>query len=159
MPEQLTQEARALRVDVRNLATTLEVHRQTVISANRRSKYAIIGMIVGIAVAVIATMYAANARELSTDVRGLQNAAAADTTQARTSACIQFNAQRAEIREAIKSSLFALVPPNVTPTPAQLATFDIYNRSVDAGLPYRDCSPAGLAAYFKSPPSDPATSR
>ncbi len=72
------------------------------------------------------------------------------------SACIQFNAQRAEIRAALKDSLVTLVPDPAAISENQRAQLDRYSTSVDAKLPFRDCTPSGLEQYFKNPPADPA---
>lgn len=79
----------------------------------------------------------------------------ADRAQALSSGCIQYNVQRAQTRAALKLSLRALAPPGDL-TPAQQAALDGYGRAVDEQLPFRDCSPAGIDAYYREPPKDPA---
>lgn len=141
-----------LSQDIRDLAPAMERHRQTVLRADRRSKAGIIFGIIGVSVAVVATIYAIDARDLQQEYER-------DQANNRVSACIQFNAQRNEIRQALKDALIALAPPDRPLTPTQQATVDRYAAEVDLKLPYRDCSPAGLEAYFKAPPADPAENK
>lgn len=134
----------------------MEHHRVAVEKANRRSKAGIIAGIVGITVGIASTLYALNAHDTANDVRDLQEQYQADSAQARLSGCIQYNVQRFEIRVAVKDALLALAPPGTPLSDSQKATLERYNGEVDAKLPYRDCSPAGLEQYFKRPPEDPA---
>lgn len=134
----------------------MERHRQTVLRADRRSKAGIIFGIIGVTVAIIATIYAISARDTSRDVKELNEAVIADRADARVAACVQYNVQRDEVRRAVKDALVALAPPSQPLTPAQREVVDRYAAEVDAKLPYRDCTPAGLDAYFKNPPTDPA---
>lgn len=151
MPDNLTRAAEELRDDVRHLSDALEHHRVAVEKADSRAKVGICIGLVGVALVIAAIWLSLVTREDAND-------RADETARARVSSCAQFNVQRNEIRTAIKDALLALAPPGVPLTETQQATVARYAREVDAKLPYRDCSPAGIDAYFKAPPSDPALS-
>jgi hypothetical protein len=104
-------------------------------------------------VAVVVVGLVLDARQ-RTDQRDL------DLADARYAGCVQYNLGQVNTREAIVGGIvdgfrpFAVAAGNA----ADLETFAAdLRRSVDARLPYRDCSPSGLARYLYPPP-DPATS-
>lgn len=70
--------------------------------------------------------------------------------------CVATNVSRASIRDTVKDSLLALVPPGTALTADQQLRIDAYNERVDRGLPFRDCSPEGIEAYLSNQPPDPA---
>lgn len=71
--------------------------------------------------------------------------------------CIQANVAIQKQREAMVTSLLALVPEGTVLRPDQQASIDRYRAAVAVQLPYRDCSPAGIEAFLRNPPTDPAT--
>lgn len=75
----------------------------------------------------------------------------ADRAAARVAACINANDERAQVRQAFVKSVMAVIPANPTPDQAaKVETFlDAYRKGVLAGLPDRDCSPAGIDSYYK----------
>lgn len=83
----------------------------------------------------------------------------AKTQQARVGSCIQFNvnqkAQRDAIVTGIGDALDKLLPadPRSQAFVAQFRTEAAV--TVAAQLPYRDCSPAGIAEFLQHPPADP----
>ena len=135
----------------------LELHRLELVktgkTARRGRRIAILGIFIGLMSAF--GIYKAFAA--TDDVDHLVRANARENAEARVSSCIQFNAQREEIRVAFKTSLLALAPNGAALTPDQQQVVLLYAAAVDKGLPYRDCSPEGIALYFSSPPKDPAT--
>ena len=156
MPEdQLRIIAEGLRHDVQKLAPAMERHRVAVEKANRRSKIGVIVAIIGISVGSLGLFVGYNARETADEVEMINNARAAEQQEVRVASCIQFNAQRNEVRAAVKDALLALVPPGTPLSETQQETVRRYNAEVDNKLPYRDCSPAGITEYFKKPPTDP----
>lgn len=70
--------------------------------------------------------------------------------------CIAANVGRAAIRETVKDSLLALVPAGTVLDDEQELRIVLYNERVDAGLPFRDCSPTGIEAWLLDQPPDPA---
>lgn len=70
--------------------------------------------------------------------------------------CISTNVTRDSIRDTIKDSLLALVPKDTKLTEEQEARIELYNKRVDAGLPFRDCSPEGIKAFLEGNQPDPA---
>lgn len=70
--------------------------------------------------------------------------------------CISSNVSRLAIRNDMKKSLVALVPPGTVLTADQQLQLDAYNKSVDDGLPFRDCSPEGIKDFLEHQPPDPA---
>lgn len=92
-------------------------------------------------------------------VRQSQHEVATNTNRRKAlelSNCIASNVRSLAIRTAIKDSLVALVPPGAVLTEAQQAQVAAYNATVDAQLPYRDCSPDAITFYIEHPPADPA---
>lgn len=69
--------------------------------------------------------------------------------------CIAANVGRDAVRKAVEASLLALVPAGTTLTAEQQARVDLYNAKVEAGLPFRDCSPGGIKAFLEHQPPDP----
>lgn len=146
-----------------HLSDDLEDHKEVLVAADKRSRYArraaIIGIvagIVGVGVGVWGISVGARAQNTADDVNHLTAQSDAEREANKVSSCVQFNVQRKETREAMKLALTSLAPPEANRTEQQRAALETYNKSVDLGLPYRDCSSAGIAAYFKSPPRDPA---
>ena len=146
-----------------HLSDDLDAHKALITGADKRSKYAkaaaLIGLMVGvlgIAVGAAGIGYGRQAQHTADDLKALQDSANADRAANTLSSCIQFNVQRAETRAAMKLALASLAPPVANQTEQQRAALETYSKSVDLGLPYRDCSASGIAAYFKSPPKDPA---
>lgn len=112
---------------------------------------------VGIALlaALGAVVIGARAQATSDDLSSFVSLVEADRAAARVSSCIQANATTESQRAAMVGALRALAPLG-TLSPAAQESLDKYEHEVEARLPYRDCSPAGLAAFFKDPPVDPA---
>lgn len=76
--------------------------------------------------------------------------------EANTANCIAANVGRDAVREAVKDSLLALVPVGTVLDADQKARIALYNERVDAGLPFRDCSVAGIEKFLSVQPPDPA---
>lgn len=116
--------------------------------------WGLVGVVVS--VAVVATIAGITAVR----VEGFVTEREDDRLSDRAAACIQFNVQRFETREVNKKSILTFAPDAqfdiAKLTGPQRALYDAYARVVNEGLPFRDCSVAGLDAYFKSPPKDPA---
>lgn len=163
MPERLTETAIELRRDINQLTLALPDHRRAVDKANRRAKWAIITAIVGITVGLCATIYAVDARDTAKvanttadEVRLLQEQLKADTAAVRVAACIQFNDQRNDVRNAITDGILAFQPDGVPLTGQQQVLLNKYALRVASQLDFRDCSPEGIAEYYRNPPVDPA---
>lgn len=88
------------------------------------------------------------------------DARARDQQEARRGSCVQFNVDQQNKREAITGGIVEALRKLIT-TPEGSAFVDelepVLRESVTSKLPYRDCSPAGIEAFLKKPPSDPAT--
>lgn len=70
--------------------------------------------------------------------------------------CIAANVRSQALRLALKDSLVTLIPPDMALTDDQKARIAAYNTTVDARLPFRDCSPEAIDDYLAHPPVDPA---
>lgn len=92
-------------------------------------------------------------------VRHQQEQSADDRTAARRGACIQFNTNQKNTRDAIVFGLVETFRPLTQPN--RTADLDAFAKSlranVDRQLPYRDCSEAGIQKFLEDPPPDPAT--
>jgi hypothetical protein len=115
-----------------------------------------------VAIALLAALGAviigARARTTASDLSSFVSATEIDRAQARVSACVQANVLTERQRTAMVSGLRAIAPPGTLSATSQ-AALDKYATEVEAQLPYRDCSPAGIVAYYKNPPDDPAVKR
>lgn len=70
--------------------------------------------------------------------------------------CVATNISRAAIRQTFKDSLLELVPAGTILDAEQKLRVALYNDRVDRGLPFRDCSPAGIELWIQNQPPDPA---
>jgi hypothetical protein len=74
----------------------------------------------------------------------------------RVVSCVRENVHIATLHAKLPEALLAFVPPGAELTPEQQAILDRYTLSVEDGFPFRDCSEAGIEAYYENPPVDPA---
>lgn len=145
-------------IDILN--TEVSGLRFAMINADKRAKWArsvaIIGVvagIIGLTVGFIGVTVGASAQSTADDL-------AATRTETQISSCIQANVSTQRTKEALKSGVSVLTQPDPRRDSAAQASLDRfiveYSAKVDAALPFRDCSPRGIAAYFARPPADPA---
>lgn len=84
-------------------------------------------------------------------------------TDTKLAACVQFNVQRQEVRAAMVEvaarSIVRLARDPANLTDSERALVDAYRLEASAAaveeLPYRDCTPAGIADYYRNLPVDP----
>lgn len=124
----------------------------------RRIVRASLAVALALLAALGAVVIGARARATANDLSEFVSDVEADRAAARVSSCVQANATTESQRAAMVGALRALAPPGSL-SPSGQAALDKYEDEVDARLPYRDCSPAGIAAFFKDPPVDPAVTR
>lgn len=116
-------------------------------AARQASIIGIIGMCVGLAVAIGALWYGLDARATADDI-------IAARTEARVTACISANQQLAGTREAIAGVFLIFGHPDATgqlPAEEQVV-YDHIREQVGTLLPDRDCSPEGISAFYDHPP-------
>jgi hypothetical protein len=151
-PDQVAVLIRTLQeadLEMRSLRVTME-------QANQRSKTAQMVAVIGLLVGLIGIYAGVTAHNASNKAAKLAAEIEVQRDEQLTSACIQFNVQRAELRDTFKKTLRSLAPVSDEQlTEAQHHALDTYNAAVDANLPFRDCSPAGIAEYYSNPPDDP----
>lgn len=148
-----------------SLELELVAHKKVIVDSEKRSRYAKKAAVIGLGVAIMGIFvgllgYSAGnkAQKTADDVSALTQDINEDRGSQVIAACVNYNVQRAEVRAALKLSLRALAPvSDAELTERQRELLAVYNAAVDAGLPFRDCSPAGIAKYFEEPPADPAT--
>lgn len=149
----------SLTLDMVDLKTSLVKTRESVDRVDERAGqmrkvgWASLGTgLVSLIVAALALIGAGNTRQDADD-------RADEQAQARVSACIQFNAQRQELRETFVGSLVAIMDLNPPDTPEEdqrrSTIVSTYRGTVEAQLPYRDCSDGGIDRYLSNPPADP----
>jgi hypothetical protein len=149
-------EARDLITHIDQLQDELAVHRRMIASQGRRVNWVRRGMLAALVVAVLGVAVGAAGAITANDVSE-QTAAIREVREtSRVGACIQANVLIAQTRAALKASLLALAPDPANLTERQQQLIDAYNASVDLQLPFRDCTPAGIDAYYEAPPADPA---
>jgi len=133
--------------------------------ANRRSAAAknvavigIVAAVVGLAIGAGGLVYADKAQDTADDVARIQDERRAEQADARVSSCIQQNVTTQRTRNALISGVSVLAPGDGEDgaSPRVREFIAGYTARVEKALPYRDCSPEGIAAYFDKPPGDPA---
>lgn len=133
--------------------------------ANHRSalakNVAVVGMVIGvfgIAVGTGGLIYAERANNTADEVQQIQEERAADQVSSRLASCVQQNVQTQRVRSALIAGVSVLTPQNGEDGRSErVATFiNLYTKTVEKQLPFRDCSPNGIARYFEDPPGDPA---
>ncbi len=76
--------------------------------------------------------------------------------EARLASCIQTNVLIERERHALVAGADGLLAISSQFTPEQIKIIhETYAAAVEAQLPYRDCSPAGIVMYLAHPPPDP----
>lgn len=143
------------------LSRDIHAHKSALAAADRRSRWArtvaVVGIcvgILGVAVGMGGAIFGLNAQTTADDV-----------SQARrdnlVSGCVQANITTQRTRAALVAGVSVLTTLNPDRTAEQQANVDEfvdrYTTSVERALPYRSCSPEGIAAYYDHPPVDPAT--
>lgn len=152
-PEELAH----LMVKMDELGHEMAVHGAALKVTDRRSRWArtvgTIGVIAGIIGGVVGAggvLVGASARATAEDVADARR-------EAQVGSCIQANVTTERSREALVNGLLAILPPGQEPTEKQQEIVDRYTKQVEEALPFRSCSPAGIEAYLRNPPADPAT--
>lgn len=135
-----------------DLQRELAATRAVVEKAASRSRSAILLSVISIALLMVSFGVVLSNRasvEASNEVRD----------EARRVACVRENISIVDTREAISGSIIALAPPGTSLTDEQEARIAAYAERVSELLPFRDCSPEGVAAYYENPPPDPAVDK
>lgn len=89
------------------------------------------------------------------ELESVQTRQATDRAAAQHASCLQQNDATIKLREAFAQSVRAVIPADRAEDPRTQAFLDVYLGAVNDNLPRRDCSPAGIVAYFAHPPSEP----
>ena len=156
------EDANALVSTIDVLNTEVAGLRIALISADRKARrgqtVGTVGVVVGIiggAVGFFGVLVGANARATAEDLAEARK-------ESQVSGCVQANLSTQRTREALKSGVSILSQPDPRRSDAGQASVDRfvieYSGKVDAALPFRDCSPDGIRAYYDRPPIDPALS-
>ena len=143
--------------DVEKEMTGLRIALAT---TDRRSRWsrsvAVVGVVAGIiggAVGIGGVVVGASAQATADDL-------ATTRTEAQVSACVQDNLATRRTRDALIAGVSVLAQPSPTRGPNEQASVDRfvveYTRHISNALPFRDCSPGGIASYYEHPPVDPA---
>lgn len=155
--------AYASKVDVENLLTLERAKTKTLVRQRERIiTLALGGLLAGVVLLTGAGLYLragvvsnrATADRAAAAVRQVEQ----DRVERSRGSCVQFNVNQHNTREAeivgLVNTFTPLVPPD---RQGQLEFFAASLRAnVEILLPYRDCSDAGIEAFLKEPPSDPA---
>lgn len=90
-------------------------------------------------------------------LKSSQDQANTDRKDRSYGSCVQFNINQHNIREAEVQGLVTTFSKFIQPgQEARLELFAAELRTnVEVLLPYRDCSPPGIDAFLKNPPTDP----
>lgn len=142
------------------LSRDIAAHKAALAVADRRSRWArtaaLVGILVGVlgvAVGIGGAIFGVNAQATADDI-------ARERTDARAGACVQANVTTQRTRDALIAGVSVIDVPDPNRSPDRQQAIDRfianYTAHIEAALPYRDCSAAGIAAYFTHPPADPA---
>lgn len=127
---------------------------------------ALIALIAIVAV-IVAIVAASEAKVAASDSKAALAATSAGTVEARISVCLNANDQAEKAKQSDKREFRKLVTalaPHPTPqVQARITRFfadpkEGFDVLADHGHPLRDCSPAGIAAFYASGPSTTSTS-
>lgn len=142
---------------VARLEQSLKEHRAEMHKVERDIRHLTWYLAVVAVFTVVAIVATAAAVKLTFDTRDSAARRAADMREGRISSCVQQNVQTQRAREAQASSILALADDPAHLTPEEQALAAAYRQRVEEALPYRDCTPQGIAEYFEDPPADPAS--
>lgn len=145
-------DVRRLIESIGDLHDELVEHRRIVKNSNRLAWGSIVLAVVGVVCVIVALIVVA---QNHASIRELEQARA----EARKITCDNENALSMRLHEKLPAALLALAPPGTDLTAEQQARLDAYTASVVAGFPFRDCTPEGIAAYYSTPSTDPATNQ
>jgi len=130
--------------------------------ANKRSAAAknvamigIVAAVVGLAIGAGGLVYADKAQDTADDVARIQDERRAEQAESRIASCIQQNVNTERTRKALIDGVSILANGGEA-SPRAEEFVAAYTTRVERALGYRDCTPAGIAAYFDKPPGDPA---
>ncbi len=132
----------------------LDLTKKTLRSKDRANMWLGVGLIISLFFNGVTLFQNTNDARHNRDLIDDINA----SRQARNvSICIQTNVQIEGTRNALIGGADGLLSISTQFTPEQIRTIhDTYAAAVEAELPYRDCSPDGIAKYLEDPPADPA---
>lgn len=147
------------------LANENELRGKRIATTERNSRWLALAVAVALIVGMIGiyngiqgrhTAHAA--RQAAEQAKAALHEAQVNTTEARKSACLNANVSQRQARTAAQLQINYLVYFTKNPTPAQQAQIQVflhgtdgksgYYKTIDDGLPFRDCSPAGIAAFY-----------
>lgn len=108
--------------------------------------------------AVIGLRYGHDARVTADQLSAQANELIAQRDEARVASCVNDNVRAVGQRLAFHNGLATAGHPGPDGKlpPNEQAVIDAYDAAVAGSLPFRDCSPAAVAAYYANPPADPA---
>lgn len=150
-PSQLSRiEATLNTIDTKLGSLTSELRRVDgrTTAAKRAAVIGVIVGAVGVSIGIGALTYGLDARATARDIVDARS-------EARVTACKNDNVRADGQRKAFHLSILTLVPLGPL-TPDQQKALDRYDAAVAVAVPFRDCSPQAIEAYYQAPPADPA---
>jgi len=129
-------------------------------TADRRARWARSVAIIGVIAGIVGGAVGAGGVIVGASAQATADDLAESRRETQQSACVQANLTTWRTRGALIAGIQVLAAPDPRRTEAEQARVDRfvveYTTSVHNALPYRDCSPRGIAQYFAHPPDDPA---
>lgn len=151
--DELTGEMRNHEAELRLVDEELRVTRKRIKRAQKVATIGVVVGIIGVVVGIGGGIFGISAQTTADDL-------AESRRETQVSSCRQANETTKRTRDALIAGVSVLTAPNPTRTPNDQAAIDRfiveYQRHVDGALPFRDCSTAGIKAYYANPPVDPA---
>lgn len=134
--------------------------RLALITADRRARWARSVAIVGVVVGIIGGAVGAGGVVVGASAQDTADTNTRNRKESQIASCVQANLTNQRTRDALIAGVSVLTQPDPRRGEIEQARVDRfvveYSRHINAALPYRDCSPGGIVAYYKNPPIDPA---
>lgn len=130
------------------------------VTADKRARWARSVAIVGVVVGIVGGAVGAGGVIVGASAQATADDLAESRRETQQSSCVQANLTNQRTRQALIDGVEVVASPDARRTEAEQARVDrfvvAYTAKVNAALPYRSCTPEGIAAYFRNPPVDPA---
>lgn len=134
--------------------------RLALVTTDKRARWSRSVAIVGVVVGIVGGAVGLGGVAVGVSAGATADDLASSRREQQQSSCVQANLTTQRTREALIAGVSVLTQPDPRRGANEQASVDRfvveYTRHVNSALPFRDCRPEGLTAYFENPPIDPA---
>lgn len=143
------------------LSRDIAGHKDALVVADRRSRWARTASVVGILVGIIGIAVGTGGAIFGASAQATADDLARSRQEGRVAGCVQGNITTQRTRAALVAGVSVLAAPNQGRSESGQAAVDEfvrrYTAQIEQALPYRDCSARGIDIYYDHAPTDPAT--